>query len=395
LSGASEKIAPAYLVTGSDAALVGLALAELLERLSELSGGSAAQVVVEEHWPTATAAGRSAALAATAAGSRSADDEADGDEGDGDEVTFGGGGGGGATDAASPGGRQVLELGPVLDACATPPFLADRRIVAVRHAHLLDAGQLKRLAAYLEDPLPTSVLVLSSDGKPAPAALLRLLRKSGSVIDTEVGSGARARGEWFDAHLRRAPVRLRPDAKALLIDNLGDDLARLPGLLATLASAYGAGTTIGAEELQPFLGEAGEVAPWALTDAIDAGDIDGALTVLHRMLASGDRHALQVLAVLHRHFGAMLRLDGSGVENEAGAASLLGMSPFPASKILRQGRDLGHDRVVRAILLLAAADLDLRGLNDMPADTTLEVLVARLAQLRRGSATRRSPAGRR
>jgi DNA polymerase-3 subunit delta len=387
--GVSEKIAPAYLVTGSDAALVGLALAELLERLTGLPGDSAAQIVVEEHWPSSTTGGRASPTAAVAGSRPAADEEADGDEaavaaGDAE-----------AADAPSAGGRQVLELGPVLDACSTPPFLADRRIVAVRHAHLLDAGQLKRLAAYLEDPLPTSVLVLSSDDKAAPAALLKLVRKSGTVIDTEVRAGARARGEWFDAHLRGAPVRLRADARALLIDNLGDDLSRLPGLLATLAAAYGAGATVEAEELEPFLGEAGEVAPWALTDAIDAGDIDGALTVLHRMLTGGDRHALQVLAVLHRHFGAMLRLDGSGVENEAGAASLLGMSPFPASKVLRQGRDLGHDRVARAILLLASADLDLRGLNDMPADTTLEVLVARLAQLRRGSATRRSQAGRR
>lgn len=390
MSGASEKIAPVYLVTGSDAALVGLALAELLERLGELSGGSAAQVIVEEHWPSSTIGSRATSLAAMGAGSpSSADEEADG----GDAAL--GGGDPDATDAPPAGGRQVLELGPVLDACATPPFLADRRIVAVRHAHLLDAGQLKRLAAYLEDPLLTSVLVLSSDDKPAPAALARLVRKAGTVIDTEVRAGARARGEWFDAHLRGAPVRLRADARTLLVDNLGDDLSRLPGLLATLASAYGAGATIDAEELEPYLGEAGELAPWALTDAIDAGDIDSALTVLHRLLAGGDRHSLQVLAVLHRHFGAMLRLDGSGVDDEAGAASLLGMNPFPASKILRQGRELGHDRVARAILLLATADLDLRGLNDMPASTTLEVLVARLAQLRRGAATRRSPAGRR
>jgi DNA polymerase-3 subunit delta len=390
LSAAGETIAPVYLVTGSDASLVGLALAELLERLGDLSGGPSAQVVVEEHWPSSSGGARAPSPPAVGPGSRRAADE----EGEGDDAATGADDPD-PTDAPQGGGRQALELGPVLEACTTPPFLADRRIVSVRHAHLIDAGQLKRLAAYLEDPLATSVLVLSSDDKPAPAALAKLVRKAGTVIDTEVRTGARARGEWFDAHLRRAPVRLRADARALLVDNLGDDLSRLPGLLATLASAYGSGATIDADELEPFLGEAGEVAPWALTDAIDAGDIDGALTVLHRLLAGGDRHALQVLAVLHRHFGSMLRLDGAGVDDEQGAAATLGMSPFPASKILRQGRELGHDRVARAILLLAAADLDLRGLSEMPPGTILEVLVARLAQLRRGSAMRRPPSARR
>ncbi|MGH9261552.1 MAG: hypothetical protein ACRD08_16935, partial [Acidimicrobiales bacterium] len=58
-------------------------------------------------------------------------------------------------------------------------------------------------------------------------------------------------------------------------------------------------------------------------------------------------------------------------------------STFPARKALSQARKLGHDRVVRAIDLLAVADLDLRGGKAWPDDLVLEVLVARLARLSR------------
>jgi hypothetical protein len=41
---------------------------------------------------------------------------------------------------------------------------------------------------------------------------------------------------------------------------------------------------------------------------------------------------------------------------------------------------------LRAISLLAAADMDLRGVRDLPGDTVMELLVARLTRL---AATRR------
>jgi DNA polymerase-3 subunit delta len=77
----------------------------------------------------------------------------------------------------------------------------------------------------------------------------------------------------------------------------------------------------------------------------------------------------------------MLRLDGTGITDPKAAAAMLGMSAFPAQKVLAQARRLGPERVARAISLIADADLDLRGLVDWPDELVIEVLVARLAQL--------------
>ena len=59
------------------------------------------------------------------------------------------------------------------------------------------------------------------------------------------------------------------------------------------------------------------------------------------------------------------------------------MAPFPAKKLLQQGRILGSAGVARAITLLAQADLDLRGAQGWPDRLVLEVLVARLSRLAR------------
>ena len=269
----------------------------------------------------------------------------------------------------------------VLDACLTPPFLTSRRVVVARNAGALTADDGGRLVTYLENPLPTTVLVLVAGGGQVPQKLTNTVKRVGRTVDAGVPSG-RGRSEWLAERLRDAPVRLDARARDLLARHLGDDLGRVGSLLDVLAAAHGEGARVGPDELRPFLGEAGAVAPWDLTDAIDRGETDAALEHLHRMLAAGERHPLVVMATLHRHYAAMLRLDGAAVADEEAAARVLGLrSTFPARKALHQARRLAPAGVRRAITLLADADVDLRGARAWPDTLVLEVLVARLSRL--------------
>lgn len=274
----------------------------------------------------------------------------------------------------------------LLDACLTPPFLTARRVVVAANAGALAAAQGARLVAYLERPLDTTVLVLVGGGGTVPAKLVSAVKKAGEVIDAGLPRQGRDRTGWLVERLKSAPVSLDAAAGNLLGQHLGEDLGRVAGLLETLASTYGPGARIGRDELEPFLGEAGGVAPWDLTDALDRGDGQSALVTLHRLMHAGDRHPLVVMATLHRHYGAMLRLDGSGARTDAEAAAALGIkgSTYPAKKALVQSRRLGSTGVRRAIRLLAEADLDLRGAKTWPEELVMEVLVARLCQLARG-----------
>jgi len=254
-------------------------------------------------------------------------------------------------------------------------------VVVVREAGQITAPDAKRLVAYLGDPLPTTALVLVAGGGTVPPTLSKAVTASGEVVDTSVGTG-RARTQWLADHLKGGPVRLDGPAQARLGGHLGSDMGRLAGLLDTLAAAYGPGATVTAADLEPFLGEAGALAPWDLTDAIDAGRTAPALEVLHRMLTAGESHPLVILAQLHKHYRQMLRLDGSGVTSAEEAAEVLGTtSAFPARRALTQSNRLGSARIARAVQLLAQADLDLRGTTGLSGELVVEVLVARLSRL--------------
>ncbi len=290
-------------------------------------------------------------------------------------------------------GSDDYEMRTVVDAAQTPPFLTDRRVVVARHVGRFSTADVGPLLAYLADPLPTTALVLVGGGGQLARSLVDAVRKVGHVVDADV-PGGRNRATWLAARLKEAAIKLDPAATAAVSDHFGEDLSRLPQLLETLVSSYGPGARITTEDISPFLGQAGSVAPWELTDAIDRGDPAKALDHLRRLLEGGGRHPLVVMASLHTHYARMLRLDGApDVTDEKSAAAALVMtgSTFPAKKALLQARRLGGAAIARAIILLADADLALKGTIDWSGDLVLEVLVARLCRLRPSTPAARPP----
>jgi DNA polymerase-3 subunit delta len=278
---------------------------------------------------------------------------------------------------------EEIDLTAVADACRTPAFLADRRIVVVRDIGRWATEELAPVLSYLEDPLPTTRLVLVGGGGRVAPKLLAAVKAKGHVVTTQVtGKEAKA---WLHQRIRSSPVRLDPPAEALLEAHLGEDLSRLSALLDVLVAAYGEGARLGAEDVSPYLGDAGGVPPWDFTDAIEAGQSEVALGYLHRLLGAGERHPLVVLAVLARHVQAMMKVDGADIAGESDAARAMGIAPgrstYPAKKALTAARRLGSARIAEAVGLVADAELALKGSIDWAPELVLEVLVARLCRL--------------
>jgi DNA polymerase III subunit delta len=286
-----------------------------------------------------------------------------------------------------------VDLAAVADACRTPPFLVGRRIVIVRDVGQWSSDAVAPLVEYLEDPSPTTVLVLAAGGGRTAPKLLASVKAHGHVQGTAVTS--REAAGWIRDRIRRSPVRLDAGAEALVEAHLGEDLSRLGAILEVLGAAHPDGQQLSAEDVEPYLGEAGSVAPWDLTDAIDRGETEVALGLLHRMLEAGERHPLVVLATLQRHVTSMARVDSPSISGEADAAAAMGIaqgrSTYPAKKALSAARQLGSAGVGEAVCLVADAELELKGKLDWPSELVLEVLVARLCRLSRNS---RSAAGR-
>lgn len=293
------------------------------------------------------------------------------------------------------------ELGVAVDAAQTPPLFTDRRIVVLRAAgRFSKAADVAPLMHYLADPLPTSTIVMVWEIAPGQQRLSGVPKKlqdavttaGGQMIDTDPGSSRAGKDDWWADQFAASSVKLDREAATMLREHVGDNVGDVVGIFKKLHATYAPGTKVSAAQLHPMLGEAGSVPPWELTDALDRGDAAGAIDRLHRMLGSGDRHPLQIMASLQHHYLRIAQLDGSGARGEKDAAAVLGIkgSTFPAKKALRAQQTLGPNGTRRAVKMLAEADLALRGGGvAWPGELVLEVLVARLARLVRAGQARR------
>lgn len=343
------KAAPAYLVAGDDPTLRAEALRRLLP---ELLGDDDPSLALED----VTLAGR---------------------PGEGD-----------AGEEAGE-GRPPL-LATALSAASTPPFGTSRRVVVLREVGALGAADADALARWLADPLESTVLVLVAGGGRMPAAVAKAFKAAGGQ---EVRTAATQTADALGSALGAAGLALTPAASRRVSEWFGDDAGRVTGLVDLLASAYGEGARLDVDDVEPYLGSSGSVAPYLLTGAVDRGDTETALDILGRLRGAGF-HPLQVMVLLHRHYQRILRLDDPAVSGEAEAVAALGgkVKPYPASLALRQSQALRTAGIQAAYEALAKADLDLRGASAAPEDATLEVLVARLAGISRRAGGRR-PAG--
>jgi DNA polymerase III subunit delta len=276
-----------------------------------------------------------------------------------------------------------VTVGRLVSEAQTPPFLTDRRVVVARDVQRLDGDEVAALDVYLSEPLPTTDLVLVHAGKPAKKLVDAVRAAGGHVTAVDVGANKRDRTSFVEEQVAASGVRLTAAAQLEVVDQLGEDLNRLAGVLDTLVAAFGPGARIDVDDVVPYLGDGGGVPPWDLTDAIDRGDREAALGALARMVRAGGRHPLQVMAILHAQYGRLLRLDGSGATDEASAGEVIGAKGFAARKALDRVRVMGSDAVHDAVQLLAQADLDLRGRRELPEEAVLEILVARLCRLSR------------
>jgi DNA polymerase-3 subunit delta len=305
-----------------------------------------------------------------------------------EEITIPGRAGPGE-ESDGPGGAEGREaaVAAVLNAAGSPPFMTEHRIVVVRDINALTASDAEGIVRYLDDPLDTTILVFvaGGGGRGAPA----LAKKLKEVKAQERAPESEKTDKVLIDSAHEARVLLAPDAAALVTSHLGDDAGRVAALVDVLAAAFEPGVTVHADDVRPYLGAAGAVPSYQLTNAIERGDPAAALETLHRLMTVSSpqqpkpMHPLQILGVLNGYYRRILRLDDPSLRSSADAVAALGgkVKEFPARKALDQARALGSAGIRQAFDALFQADLDIKGARGIPEQAVMEVLVVRLTRL--------------
>jgi DNA polymerase-3 subunit delta len=224
------------------------------------------------------------------------------------------------------------------------------------------------------------------------------VKAAGEVLEVNVGARIADRVTFVKSKMDEYDVTIDHTTAQRVAEQLGDDVARVDALARTLQSIYGS-APVDFRRLEPYLGDAGDVPVWDLTDALDAGDATKSIVVARRMLESRGRGGLQIVSALQRHYLNMSALEGSDARTKEDAARILAINAYPAGKALAMAERLGAARLSTAVHWITEADLALKGAvsyggKDLESDldvtelTVIEVLVARLARLSFGARRR-------
>ena len=256
------------------------------------------------------------------------------------------------------------------------------------------------LEPVVDAPLETTILVFVTGGG-----------KTGRAgQEAEGGRRERARtgsedtGKVLAQAVGAENLSLRPDAVKLISGHLGEDAGRVGSLVEMLGAAYGDGATLDGDDVAPYLGEAGSVPSYQLTNAIEAGDSARARSKCCTACCTRRPRATPAACTRSRCSGSWRATTGASSASttrrcgpSADAIEALGgrVKEFPARKALDAARTLGTDGIRQAFDALYQADLDLKGARGIPADAVMEVLVVQARPSvtgRRAGAVRRGDA---
>ncbi len=277
-------------------------------------------------------------------------------------------------DDASTADERETFLQRVVNALNTPPFIVDRRVVVVRNAYALTKAASASLEQWCSSPTPGVTLLLSGTAS-KPPALTKLAER---VVDVSVGYNkeeAYLRSKFKEYH-----VAVEPAVVKIVLERIGEEVERVDALARTLHAVYN-DQVVSVADVEPYLGEMGNVPEWDLTDAVDRGRLTEALTTMRRMVESEGRVPIQIVGIFQRHYVRLSQLVNSGAVTTKAVMGLLGLKEYPAKKLLSTYNALGSDRVAHALHLVAQADVDLKGATALDPEVVLEILTARLARL--------------
>jgi DNA polymerase-3 subunit delta len=262
----------------------------------------------------------------------------------------------------------------ILGAARTLPFLSVRRVVLVRDAEVLSRQQQEELVAYLEDPAPTTCVVLTATRLDLRTRLAAALQKRGTIL--RFGPlQAGAMREALQEAARDRGKRVTQEALDLLVTLSGDDLRRAMSEVEKASLFVGERAEIGRQDVEVLVGQVRIRSIFRLMDAVSAPDLRRALCCLSDVIGQGEE-PMAILGMLARQIRLLIRAKtlGDGGVTAGEIARALGLQPRTAAAVSEQAVSLSWQWLVRALHLLHRTDVAIKT-GRTPSSIAIEGLV--------------------
>ncbi len=246
------------------------------------------------------------------------------------------------------------------------PMMASKRLLVVEDGQKLSADDLAALDPYLADPAPETCLVIVAEKLDLRRGPLVRAKKRGQILAAEPLK-ERGIGPFMRSRAKARGIALSSEARSALAAAVGPDCAALDDALERLGLYAGPGREVTEEDVAEVVTAVRERSIFELVDAVGNHIPARALAVLEDLLARREE-PIMINAMVARHFrlllGARIHLHRRAAHGEM--ASLLGVPPFVAKKLVSQARQFRGADLEKSLARLSRADLELKSSRRPP-----------------------------
>jgi len=224
----------------------------------------------------------------------------------------------------------------VVAAAQTLPMFAEWRVVQVKNSDKLSVAALETLAAYVQDPSPSTCLILQGEKIDQRKKFFVEMKKRGELVEFKrlyenqllpfIRSEAAEQGKKF-----------QPAAAELLICLSGNNLQDLVSQIEKIILYAGSRDIIELDDVKAVVSDTRVDSVFELANSLGEKNLDKALRNLHALMYDGEAPLL-ILAMLTRHFRQLWKVrelvERKVPSQEIGKAA--GVHPYFLQGIVRQ-----------------------------------------------------------
>jgi len=257
------------------------------------------------------------------------------------------------------------DITTIIGAAKRYPMMANHNVVIIKEAQHL-ATQLDKLESYLENPTPSTLLVLcykykKVDGRKAIGKLLKkkaVYFESKKLYDNQVP-------DWITGYLKSKRYSITPPAALLIADSLGADLGKIVNELEKLIINVPEGNEITPETVEKNIGISKDFNNFELNKAIGTKDVFKANKIIFHFSKNEKDHPLVVtIGLMYSFFSNILKVHYTKDKSKNNLASVLRVSPFFVGEYEVAARNYPIRKSVKIIEYLRDYDLKSKGVNN-------------------------------
>ena len=252
------------------------------------------------------------------------------------------------------------------------PMMAERQVVIVKEAQEL-SRTIENLVSYVENPQPTTVLVICYKYKKLDARkkLAKTIKKSGVLFESNKLYENQV-PDWIRRVLAGKGYTITPKASQMLTEFLGNNLSKVNNELEKLQLIIKPGEQITPQIVEENIGISKDFNNFELQSAIATKDIKKAFGIVQYFGQNSKNHPIvMTVALLYSFFSKLLKYHS--ISDKSTAPKALGVNPYFIKEYQEAARNYPMKKVSAIVSAIREIDMKSKGVGDLLKELLVKI----------------------